>query len=152
MYIYNEKAMKFQFIYYFNSYTMLNSPLNEGEKWEICDSNIFLDNINSITRADAMFLLLVSVLVLVYLFDFGLALMVDSQWKHLGEMEIQNGGIICSECCFVMPLMTTKFKLISSVFLFSAQACADELKAYMTESQNYKWTKISRADFQGWTH
>lgn len=54
---------------------MLNSPLMR-EKREICNNNIFLENIHNLTHADVRFLL---VLVFVYLFDFSLVLMVDSK-------------------------------------------------------------------------
>lgn len=85
---------------------MLKSLLNE-KKRDISDNNIFLDN-NNIIQADRMFCHCCS------LFDFGLALMVNSKRKHLGKMEIGKGGIIGFKFCFVMSLITAKFKLVSS--------------------------------------
>lgn len=68
--------MKFQIAYYHAKFT---SHL-EGEKWEICDNNIFLENTGHITQADAIAI-------------FGLALMVESKWKRFREVEVGSGGV-----------------------------------------------------------
>lgn len=129
MYICNEKAMKFHII-------MLNLPLTvRGEKWEMCDNNIFLENISHITQADAIAI-------------FGLALMVDSKWKRFREVEVGSGGVTS----LGFALLCHGSQQSSSLFLSSFQGFCPELRAYITDSQSYRWTKMSRADIKNWTH
>ena len=67
--------MDFQVLYYYVTFIPYLKKKNE----KFVKRTFFIENINNITQADAMAI-------------FGLAVMVDSKWKHFTEVEVRNEG------------------------------------------------------------